>query len=548
MKRHVRPATVVTRLFVAAAVLGVAMATATTAGAITSPNSPMAAQPIAGTGQATVHSTTVGAAMQSAQVTKAATTATTLGVNGKPAGTALPAATSGSTTRPAPNDSAAKGGVNVKQGATAAVRTRASASVSPAGVQGVSQGNSGCQNCATPDVTAAVNSTQIAETTNLRLQVFNKSGTSLCNVSLPSLVGATSALEGPRIQYDNANKRFSMVIDTVPSSSGDVAVQYVAVTQADDACGAWWIDSIIFSNSSMYPSGVLLDFPVLGQDSTSILVSTNNFSFSGSYLGSAAYALPKASADAGNGFNFTTYSVAFGTAPVTVGGIPTAATTNTYWVAAVPGTGYDLYAMPTNPSGAVSLQATISDPFSAPSRRIRQPGTSDTLDPLDGRIGSAAVQTGNVVWFAHDIDDQGFPTVRYGGINVSTDQAVTAVAFHDTTSDDFNPSIGVFPASSTTDDVWVNWAYTDSPQGIATSDAVAGVGPGQGVPDLAAVDLTLVAGSATTTHASFGRFSSVAVDPAASSSSCPAGLTALSAQEYFSGNSWTTELARTTFC
>jgi hypothetical protein len=105
----------------------------------------------------------------------------------------------------------------------------------------------------------------------------------------------------------------------------------------------------------------------------------------------------------------------------------------------------------------------------------------------------------------------------------------------------------VFPVSGSTDNIWVNWAYTDSPSGVATSAAVAGVPAGGGVPDLAGQDLTLVNGSTTTTHTGFGRYSSVAIDPAASGS-CPAGFTALTTQEFFTSGKWSTDLARTTFC
>ena len=258
--------------------------------------------------------------------------------------------------------------------------------------------------------------------------------------------------------------------------------------------------------------------------------------------------MPKSAAYAGTSFDITTYSVAFSTAPVTVAGIPTASSTNTYWLAAVPGTGYDLYTMPTNPAGAISLKSLIRAPFSAPTRKIIQPGTGDRLNPGDGRIGSAAVQDGGTVWFAQAVDDSGFPTVQYGAISVSSGAIETALAFHDTVSDDFNPSIAVFPAGGGTDYVWVNWAFTDPSLGEATSDAVAGVAPGDGVPDLAGVDLVLVTGSSTTSNSSFGRYSSAAIDPAATSS-CPAGLTALTAQQYFTPTGlWTTELARTTFC
>ncbi|HEU5332281.1 MAG TPA: hypothetical protein VFU73_05950 [Actinocrinis sp.] len=548
------------RLAAAAAALALVISAAVAAPQAHATASAPAAVPIAGTGHATARSVTVSAAAADARLPVRSGAATPLGRDGRPAGESL--ASSPSTgSRPAPTPP--NGGVNTATGAHAHA-----AVISPNGVSsnaatpkaaspdtglatvtsGVTQGGTGCSSCPTPDVTAAAGATELAETVNLQLQVTDKTGKTLCSVSLTNLVGALTALSGPRIQYDNAAKRFSIVVDSVPSSSTDVAVQYLATSQTADACGAWWVYSIVFSVSASYPLGALLDYPYLGQDSTSILSSTNNYAFGGSYLASAAYSMPKSAAYAGTSFNVTTYSVAFSTAPVTVAGIPTAATTNTYWIAAVPGTGYNLYTMPTNPAGAISLKSTVRAPFSAPTRKIIQPGTSQRLDPGDGRIDSAAVQDGTTLWFAQVVDDGGFPTVLYGAIGATSGTAETALAFHDTVSDDFNPSIAVMPAGGGLDYVWVNWAYTDSSFGEATSDAVAGVAPGDGVPDLAEVDLTLVSGSPTASNSSFGRYSSAAIDPAGTSS-CPAGLTALTAQEYFtSGGLWTTELARTTFC
>jgi hypothetical protein len=512
---------------------------------------------VAGTGHAVARSVTV---RSSARITGAADSAGLpgpLGQDGLPAGSNLPASASSSgRTRPASAPQARAGtaaGPNAGQPARAAesgMRSAMTAVSSPqVGFRGISEGSSDCTNCQTPDVSAAVSSTQIAETVNLSLQVYSKSGTTLCTEGLSDLLGAYTALSRPRIQYDNANKRFSLIIDSVPQSSSDVPIQYLATSQADDACGAWWVYSMVFTGSSFYPFGATLDYPYLGQDSTSILSSTNNYDFGGTYIGSAAYAMPKSAAYSGTGFDFTTYSVAFSTAPVTVAGIPTFTTTSTYWLASVPGTGYDLYVMPTNPAGTISLQAVIKATFSAPSRQVNQPGTSQTLDPLDGRIESAPVQDGNYVWFTHGVDDSGYPTVRYGAIDVKTDQAITADAFHGNGSDDFNPSIGVTDAGSNTNYIWVNWAYTDKSAGVPVSDTVVGIAPGQGVPNEIGADLTLVTGSSTSSISTFGGYSSTEVDPAALNSSCPAGLTALTSQEYFtSTGSWTTQLARTTFC
>jgi hypothetical protein len=515
-----------------------------------------AAAIVAGTGHAAAHAVTVSQAIRAGHAAVQATAGAPLGRDGKPAGGALPARESlAHRARPAAAPTAATR-ANLGRPTRAAAREMRTQravcplfSSSPSDFSGITEGGSDCTNCTTPDVSAAVSSTEIAETVNLSLQVYSKSTAATdCTVSLASLFGAVTALSHPRIQYDNANNRFSLLADSVPGSSGDVPIQYLAASQTSDACGAWWVYSLTFPYSSLYPFGVTLNYPYLGQDSTSILSSTNNYSYAGSYLGSAAYAMPKSAAYSGAGFSFTTYSVAFSTAPVTVAGIPTFSTTKTYWLAAVPGTGYDLYAMPTNPAGAISLQAVIKSSFTAPTRRVNQPGTSQTLDPLDGRIESAPVQDGSYVWFAHSVDDQGFPTIRYGAIDVSNDQITWGLAYHSSTSDDFNPSIGVTDAGGGTDYIWLNWAYTDTPNGVPVSDTAAGVAPGDGVPDMYGDDLTLVTGSSTGSITTFGGYSSTEIDPSGTSS-CPAGLTALTAQEYFtSSGSWTTRLARTTFC
>ncbi|HLX51771.1 MAG TPA: hypothetical protein VKS82_25875 [Streptosporangiaceae bacterium] len=548
--------------------VGLTVSTAPAGATTPSPNRDTAAKAnVIGTGHAVARSVTVSQARQRDR--RLGLTGTharpqgPLGRDGRLAGAALAVrATLGARMRPAgpsgitglnQGRSAWTKAANSRISAARPVRVRRPDAVQPASVDpsdftGLSESGSNGGG-PTPDVTAAVSGNELAETVNLTLQVFSKSTAATdCTVSLASLLGATTSLSHPRIQWDNANNRFSLVVDSVPSSAFDVPIQYLAASQTSDACGAWWIYSLSFPISSTYPLGATLNYPYLGQDRTSILSSTNNYNSSGSYVGSSAYAIPKSAAYSGAGFSFTTYSVAFSTAPVTVAGIPVFATTTTYWLASVPGTGYDLYSMPTNPAGAITLRATIRAPFSAPSRRVNQPGTSVTLDPLDGRIQSAPVQDGNVVWFTHDINYQGFPTVLYGGIDVNTDQIETAVAFDSNTSDDFNPSIAVTDAGNNTNFIWVDWSYTDSGYGVPVSDTVAGVAPGQGVPDLAGADLTLVTGSSTSSISTFGSYSSAEVDSFAQGS-CPAGETALTAQEYFTGSgSWATQLARTTFC
>src|ERR1700740_405844 len=122
--------------------------------------------------------------------------------------------------------------------------------------------------------------------------------------------------------------------------------------------------------------------------------------------------------------------------------------------------------------GASLTNTTISGPFSKPLRRVNQPGTTAKLDPSDGNIIDSPYFDGTSIWFTHDGDDDGFPTVRYGAVNTNNNTVVTTWAFHSGSSDDFNPSlaVGITPRGET---VYLHWAFTDTPAGTATSDVFA---------------------------------------------------------------------------
>ena len=492
-----------------------------------------------------------------------------LGRDGKVAGSNLPVrASTGAKPRLAAPPAVAGGPNTGRAAKTAASLARPGISNSPptkinVNFKGMTQGRSNCGACQPPDPNAAVSASQIAHAVNLRLQVYTKIGGLLCGVALNTLAGTTAVLSDPHIQYDNVSKRFSMVIIPVPASDTAAPTEYVLASKTSSACGSWWVYTVTFSGS-LLPPGTLMDYPYLGQDNTpsasypsggSILSSTNDFCCSsnsfGSYLGSTAFAIPKYPVYHGQAFSFPVFSVSFSTAPVSVSGLGKTVTTNTYWLASVPGSGYNLYVMThsSQPGTTLTLQASVTSAFSPPSRRVNQPGTTHTLDPLDGRIVWAPVRAGPFIWFTHGVDLGGFPAVRWGAISIASNTATVALAYHNTASDDFNPSLTVTSAGGTNIYGWLNWAYTDTPADVATSDTVNGVRPGQGVPNEAGTDKTLIRGSSTSTNFRFGDFSSLEVDPAAASSTCPAGRTAVLAQQYFnSSGQWVTRLARASFC
>ena len=402
----------------------------------------------------------------------------------------------------------------------------------------------GCSGCGVPpDPNAATSGTEIVELVNTFIQVTDTTGAVLCGggVTLNRLLRSTDGLTDPRVQFDNVHQRFSLAVTVAPASTSATPAMWVAASDTVDACGTWRVYRLRF-HGSPFPAGTFLDFPMLGQDTNALLISTRNFTpHNGRNF--TVYGLPKTTIYAGNPVSFNTFNVDSLTAPVTNAGQPMISSPVSFFLAAVPGTGYRLFRL-TNGGGsdATLTQATIHSPFTAPTREANQPGTTFTVDSSDGNILASPYYDGISIWFTHVIDVVTFPTVRYGAINVSTNTVATALAFHGPTSDDFNPSLAVGLNPSGTN-VFLNWAFTDAPAGIATSDVIDMLPAGQPIANLIGSGAVYAAGSITS-QTRFGDFSSVSVDP-----QVPGGACAVIAQQYFSSSgSWNTRLARVGGC
>jgi PASTA domain len=403
-----------------------------------------------------------------------------------------------------------------------------------------------CSGCVPPDPSAATSGGETVELVNTFIQVINPvNGSVLCGggVTLNRLLRSSDTLTDPRIQFDNANNRFSLVVTIKPASTSATPALWVAASDTADACGTWRTYRLTFSGGP-FGAGTFLDFPILGQDTNALLISTRNIPTSGSTTFSV-FGLPKSTIYAGNAVSFSAFAVPSLTAPVVNAGQPMISSPFSYFLAAVPGTGYRLFRLSNSGgSGAtLTLQATISASFNAPSREARQPGTTSTVDSSDGNILAAPYYDGASIWFTHVFDLAGFPAIRYGAVNVSTNTVTTGIAFRSASSDDFNPSLAV-GLSAAGPVVYLNWAFTDAPNNVATSDVVDSLPAGQPIGNLIGTGTVLVNGG-TTTQTRFGDFSSVAIDP-----SVPAGGCAWTAQQYFATTTgdWATRLARIGTC
>ncbi len=285
---------------------------------------------------------------------------------------------------------------------------------------GVNLGLTAC-GCQPPDVNAAVGVKEITEMVNLRLEVYTKIGAALCGVGLNALLGTSDSLSDPRVMYDNVNNRYLFVFTLLPASGTATPAFWVGATHTGNPCGGWRIFRTTVSGVS-FPAGTLLDYPILGQDRNAMLLSTSNFTPSAGE-NFTVFGIPKSVLYTGDGFSFTVFNTASQTAP-----------------------------------------ATISSTFAAPPRRVNQPGTTVTLDPLNGRIDRSPVNDGNLLWFAHGIGIDGFPGVRYGAISLAANTATVAMAYRSSTSDDFNPSAGLGISPTSGDFIYINCGPAPTPR------------------------------------------------------------------------------------
>jgi hypothetical protein len=216
----------------------------------------------------------------------------------------------------------------------------------PCPFDGIAQDD--CASCTNPppDPNAAVGSGKIVEVVNNLIQVTDRLGAVQCGgaVTLNSFLSTTDGLTDPRVQFDNVNQRFSLTVTVSSVTASSTPAMWLATSQSEDPCGGWFLYRMTF-NGDFYPRGTFLDFPMLGQDTHALLISIrsclpnkNCFHADGAIF--TVFGLPKSIVYSGAGMDAKAFRVDSLTAPVTNAGQPMIESPVSFFLAAVPGTGY----------------------------------------------------------------------------------------------------------------------------------------------------------------------------------------------------------------
>lgn len=278
-----------------------------------------------------------------------------------------------------------------------------------------------------PDNMGAVGPTQFIVTVNGRIATYNKSTglpDGVLNTDMDTFFGSvmtppvsSNFTSDPRVRYDRITKRWFFLIIDVPGGSGNLPNRVlIGVSQDSVITASTVIKYFYFQHDLVSPAGntgSFFDYPTLGIDNNALYIGGNVFASNGSYQGTSAFVVNKASI-LGDG-PITVY--AFRNLATTGNGVYTPQGVDNFDPAATEGyfIGVDNASYGTlvlkkisNPGGVPTISSDINITVPVTSAPINVPHLGNTkstngyLDGLDDRLFAAFIRNGHI-WTAHNI-------------------------------------------------------------------------------------------------------------------------------------------------
>jgi hypothetical protein len=331
------------------------------------------------------------------------------------------------------------------------------------------QGQPGTSTSFPPDGDIATSQHFTVQTVNFEIVMYNlDNGTLAKQVSFATFFGdASSFLFDPRIIYDPVWQRFVVLADgcnpcNSPNNPIGVSFYKLAISQTSDPTGGYWI----YQGSLPEVVGDFADFPQMGMDLHSIIVTYNDFLANGGF-DARTFAISKAYLYNGLGYGVPV----FGGSGCTIA--PPYVLDNhgpSYTMVACPGDN-GVYLGPMYNTGLTNVSLThwqakvavgaYNSPPCAP-----QPGVAYCLDTSDARFENRSAQIGNRIWNVHTILD-GTATAQWYEFNTDTSALVnSSIWFVTGSSSDWHPSMVVngvgATGSSPTGETFGTWMSVDA--------------------------------------------------------------------------------------
>lgn len=136
-----------------------------------------------------------------------------------------------------------------------------------------------------PDCAVAVGPDHVLAAVNTSMAIYTKSGVMLrrwpdMTQFFAPVLPTGAGIFDPQVHYDHYNARWIVLIAARRQSPAGSWI-LLAASQTSDPNGRWWLWALDFSVDGSNPSGNWADYPMLGIDSQSITIGTNQFAMSG---------------------------------------------------------------------------------------------------------------------------------------------------------------------------------------------------------------------------------------------------------------------------
>jgi hypothetical protein len=358
-----------------------------------------------------------------------------------------------------------------------------------------------------PDTHGAIGREHFVEVTNTHIDIFARdTPTQRTSISLAAFFGYTTRqLFDPRAVYDSTWNRW-VITATARAESPTLQFHFIAVSTTSNALGPYFFYAV----NVTFAAGNFWDYPQLGMDQDSILLTANIFPPTGAGFTAALAAIAKARLYNGLGFSVPVFT---GLRATLAPPIVLDQNGKTFLIAASGGSTLSLYTL-TNSSrpNAVQLTGPVDiavAPYSPPPP-APQPGTNIVLDTLDGRFVNASTQTGDFLWQVHTVNLVGYAAPKFYQINTATNAVVQSAFFFGTsTSFDFNASI----AANSANDVFVTWSMTDPARGTNAQVRFSGFDHNNGATYVLAPGTAAFTSPTWFIGGRWGDYSAVTIDP-----------------------------------
>jgi hypothetical protein len=302
----------------------------------------------------------------------------------------------------------------------------------------------------------------MVQVVNDQVVMYNWNTNAFKQVSLNTLFqDATDFLFDPRVIWDLWWDRFVVLVAGCASCSINQGLFKLAVSQTGDPSGAWWLHQ-----HGPFASNDFYDFPQLGMDLNSILVTYNEFTTS---ISARLIAFDKAHAY--NGFGFGGVLFYAGSCTLAPPYLTEKDISVDFVLSFCPNDNkIKIYQLQNSSNNDVSLTGPIFvnvNSYGIPPNAV-QPGVDYPLDTGDNRFENRSLQRNYRLINAATINNNGVPTPAFYVFNYNGSQPTlvsNGTWYASFSSYDWHPSVVAntvaIPNGSGLGEVFVTWMSTD---------------------------------------------------------------------------------------